>query len=180
MIYIMSKNFADYLAPFEGRAQTLVSGQRLFHFGEPVTMVFLVLQGEIQLRRHQENGQLVILQRATAGDLVAEASLFSDRYHCDAVATTRTRVQPIAKQRLRSRLRTDPDFAEALTTHFAREIQSLRFRSEVLSLQKVASRLDAWKVWHGTLPPKGDWKQLAQQIGVSPEALYREMAKRRT
>lgn len=29
-------------------------------------------------------------------------------------------------------------------------------------------------------PPKGEWKQLAQQIGASPEALYREFARRRT
>jgi hypothetical protein len=28
-------------------------------------------------------------------------------------------------------------------------------------------------------PEKGDWKLVASQIGVSPEALYREIAKRR-
>ena len=43
----------------------------------------------------------------------------------------------------------------------------------------VSARLDAWLAWHGELPPRGDWKQLADQIGVSPEALYREMARRR-
>lgn len=29
------------------------------------------------------------------------------------------------------------------------------------------------------LPAKGEWKSVAQQIGVSPEALYREIARRR-
>jgi CRP-like cAMP-binding protein len=180
MISIMSRNFVDSLGTLEGREQSLVPGEHLFSLGEPVAAVFVVLNGEIQLRRHQEDGHVLVLQRAGGGDLVAEASLFSDCYHCDAVATTRTRVQAIPKRRLRSRLRSDPDFAEALATHLAREIQSQRFRSEVLSLHKVASRLDAWTAWHGTLPPRGDWKQLAQQIAVSPEALYREMAKRRT
>jgi len=35
-------------------------------------------------------------------------------------------------------------------------------------------------VWNNAkLPPKGEWRNLANQIGVSPEALYREIAKRR-
>jgi hypothetical protein len=29
------------------------------------------------------------------------------------------------------------------------------------------------------LPSKGEWKALAEDIGVSPEALYRELSKRR-
>jgi hypothetical protein len=29
------------------------------------------------------------------------------------------------------------------------------------------------------LPPKGEWKSVAEQIGVSPEALYRELSRRR-
>lgn len=178
MIYIMSESFADLLGTLEGRVRSLAPGAYLFHFGEPVAAVFVVLSGEIQLRRHQEDGRVVVLQRAAGGDLVAEASLFSDRYHCDAIATAAAQVRAIPKRRLRSRLRSDPDFAEALAARLAREIQSLRFRSELLSLQKVASRLDAWETWHGSLPRKGDWKQLAHQIGVSPEALYREMAKR--
>jgi len=44
--------------------------------------------------------------------------------------------------------------------------------------QKGVARLDAWLAWHGDLPSKGDWARLVDEIGVSPEALYREMAKR--
>jgi CRP-like cAMP-binding protein len=179
MITVMSYRFVDLLGTLEGSARSLVRGAHLFHLGEPVTTVYIVLDGRIELRRHQEDGHVLVLQRAGGGEFVAEASLFSDRYHCDAVATTGTRVRAFPRPRILSRLRGDPDFAEALASHLAHEIQSLRFRSEILSLRKVASRLDAWEAWHGTLPPKGDWKQLAQQIGVSPEALYREMAKRR-
>lgn len=176
---IMSVSFADLLGALQGHERSLVPGEHLFHSGEPVATAFIVLTGEIQLRRHQEDGRVLVLQRAGGGELVAEASLFSERYHCDAVATTHTRMRTVSKQHLLSRLRSDPDFAEALAAHLAREIQGLRFRSEVLSLQTVASRVNAWEMWHGTLPPRGEWKQLAQQIGVSPEALYREMAKRR-
>jgi CRP-like cAMP-binding protein len=88
-------------------------------------------------------------------------------------------VQSIPKRGLLGRLRNEPDFAQAWAAHLAREIQIMRFRSEVLSLKTVASRLDAWLAWQGELPLKGQWKEVANQIGVSPEALYREMAKRR-
>jgi CRP-like cAMP-binding protein len=81
---------------------------------------------------------------------------------------------------IRRRFRADPEFAEAWAIHLAGEVQTARFRSEVVALRTVASRLDAWLAWRGDLiPPKGVWKQIADQIGVTPEALYREMAKRR-
>lgn len=175
----MSDDFVDLFDPRDDRERILTPGEHLFRQDDPVIFVFVVADGEVELRRYQEGGRALVLQRAEKGDLVAEASLFSDRYHCDAVAAVRSRVLSVPKQRLRDRLRHDPNVAEMLAANFAREIQALRFRSEMLSLQKIASRLDAWETWHGALPPKGEWKQLALEIGVSPEALYREMAKGR-
>jgi uncharacterized protein YjiS (DUF1127 family) len=47
-----------------------------------------------------------------------------------------------------------------------------------MSLKTVKAKLDAWLAWNdGKLPLKGTWKQLADDIGVSREALYREVAK---
>ena len=48
-----------------------------------------------------------------------------------------------------------------------------------LSLRTVAERLDAWIAASGRYPAKGEWKTVAAEIGNSPEALYRELAKRR-
>ncbi len=179
MIEIMSRKIIDRLKSVGGRDRFLAPAEYLFHQGEPVVSLFVVLVGEIHLIRHHEDGGTVILQRARPGEVLAEASLFSDSYHCDAVARTHATVRCIPKRRLRNRFREDPEFAEAWAAHLAREIQNTRFRAEVLSLRTVASRLEAWLAWHGETPPKGEWKQLAQQIGVSPEALYREMATRR-
>jgi hypothetical protein len=40
-------------------------------------------------------------------------------------------------------------------------------------------RLEAWLAWNdGVLPTKGAWKHLAEELGVSPEALYREITRR--
>lgn len=179
MIVIMSDRIIDRLGESGGRERRLGAGQYLFHIGEPVAALHVVLEGEIDLIRHQEGGGAIVLQRASPGDVLAEASLFSERYHCDAIAKTTAAVRSIPKRPLLGRLRSDPALSEAWAAHLAREIQNARFRSEVLSLRTVASRLDAWLAWHGALPPRGDWKQLAYQIGVSAEALYREMARRR-
>lgn len=60
------------------------------------------------------------------------------------------------------------------------ELQNARLHAEILSLKTVAQRLDAWMTWKdGVFPRKGEWKTIASQLGVSPEALYREIAKRR-
>jgi hypothetical protein len=46
-------------------------------------------------------------------------------------------------------------------------------------MKTVAARLDAWIEWNGELPPKGEWISLAAELAVSPEALYREIGRRR-
>jgi hypothetical protein len=45
-------------------------------------------------------------------------------------------------------------------------------------MRRVSDRLDAWLELHGE-PEKGEWIRVADQIGVSPPALYRELARRR-
>ncbi len=52
-------------------------------------------------------------------------------------------------------------------------------RSEIVALKTVAQRLDAWLTWHDAIPPKGECRALAFEIAVSPEALYRELGKRK-
>ena len=111
---------------------------------------------------------------------MAEASLYSKRYHCDAVASGSAQLLTFAKTDVHQRLRSAPDFADAWARHLADELQRARLHAEILSLKTVAKRLDAWITWRGGDEPRsGGWKTVASEIGVSPEALYREMAKRR-
>jgi len=50
--------------------------------------------------------------------------------------------------------------------------------SEIRALRTVSERLDAWLAGGRMLPPKGEWQDLAQILGVTREALYRELAQR--
>ena len=80
---------------------------------------------------------------------------------------------------MRRRFDTDSDFAARWASHLAGEIKTARTRTEILALRTVGERLDAWLTLHCGLPDRGNWKQLAEEIGASPEALYRELAKRK-
>ena len=73
----------------------------------------------------------------------------------------------------------DPAFAAAWATHLADEVRTARLRAEILAFKTVADRLGAWIAAKGEFPPKGTWKTVAQEIGISPESLYREIARRR-
>lgn len=76
-------------------------------------------------------------------------------------------------------LRSDPTLAEQWSAYLAVELQNMRHRCEILTRKTVAERLSGWLEWNETLPVKGRWKDVAAEIGVSPEALYRELKKRR-
>ena len=162
-----------------GSERSLAGGSLLFCRGDPVIHMVLVLSGEVRLVRHENDGRAVILQRAGPSAMLAEAALFSDVYHCDAVAVVDSRVRLIERSLMRRRFDSDPVFASAWASHLAHEIRDARMRTEILTLKTISERLDAWLVWHEKLPEKGNWKRVAEDIGASHEALYRELAKRR-
>ena len=64
--------------------------------------------------------------------------------------------------------------------HLAHEVHRTRAQTEILSLKTVAERINAWVTLNdGSLPQKGRWRQIASEIGVTSEALYSELARRR-
>jgi CRP-like cAMP-binding protein len=105
--------------------------------------------------------------------------MFSDAYHCDARAVTDARTVAVTRDEVLDLVKGDGAFALAWSQRLAHEVQKARLQAEIVSIKTVAARLDAWLNWHGALPARGGWVSLAAEIGVRPEALYRELAKRR-
>lgn len=180
MIAIMSMLLDQLSELSRGTVLRLGTGEYLFHKGDSVRSLYWILDGTVELLRYQMNGRALILQQAGAGEIIAEASLYAREYHCDAVAVKPAGIGVVAKNEVLKLFREDPMLAEYWAAHLARAVQSSRLKTEILSLKTVASRLDAWLTLNeGQYPEKGRWKEIASQIGVSPEALYREFAKRR-
>jgi CRP-like cAMP-binding protein len=172
--------YATLAALFDdARPIDLVAGQPLFLTGPPVEHMVIVRAGRILLQRHTPDGAMLILQDAGPGAIIAEASAYSPRYHCDAVAAGGASVGALPKPVFIAALRRDPNLAEAWSAMLARSVQAARVCAEIRSLPKVADRLTAWLAEGRALPGKGRWQEVAAELGVTREALYRELARRR-
>ena len=173
MIAIMSETWIPAFA--DAPERPLPAGAALFRRGDPVRHLFLLRAGEVALTRALADGGALTLHVAGPGAVVAPASLWAASTHCDALCRTEVRVavRPVAA--LRDWLGASP--AAAALAEAARELQALRARVEVLRLRRLADRLDAYLDLYGP-PGPGGWVQVADWIGVTPPALYRELARR--
>jgi len=179
MVVVVSNDLVDTGvggAEAVGPVATYGGDALLFSRGERLRSVFLLLAGQVALSRHLRDGKELVLHRAQGPCILAEASLYAEHYHCDAVVLTTCEVRKVTKSSFLSRLKEDADMAAGWSAHLAHRLQSARQFSEIMRMKKVSERLDAWLDLHGgKLPPKGQWKGVAAQIGVSAEALYREL-----
>jgi CRP-like cAMP-binding protein len=179
MIAIMS-NDLDALWCRAAQRREFAAGEALFRSGDPVRVLYRVEEGVVNLVRVLAHGGMLTLQRATDGALLAEASIFAKAYHCDAVARSTVRVSFMPVAALGHALRSGPELCRSLAQHLANEVQRARARAEIVALRTVSERLDAWlALQDNPLPARGRWRELADEIAVSPEALYRELASRR-
>ena len=177
MIAIMQKSISMLFQ--DARDTELATGETLFAAGEEVTGIYMVRSGRVHLQRHTTHGARMVLQNAEPGAVVAEASAYSPMYHCDAVAAEESVVARLPKDRFLSALAGEPSLAESWAALLARSVQAARLRSEIRSLPRVADRLDAWLGEGNALPERGRWQDVAAELGVTREALYRELSRRR-
>ena len=170
------------LAGLPHATRTLDDGQALFRTGDPVTEMYVIERGALRLQRHLADGRLVPVSRAAAGETVAEASLFADCYHCDCLADGAAAVSAYPRAGVLAALRAAPDQALALLRHLAGQVQALRGRVEVLTLHGAEPRILAWLAARAD-PADGrwtldrTWKAVADEIGLTHEALYRALAR---
>jgi len=180
MISVMSSDLSALLDRLPHSQRLLRHDALLFERFDPVARFYRVRDGEIRMLRRQSDGAEFILQRAHAGALVGEASLFNDCYHCAAVAVGVTEVDVWKRGDVRALIENEPRAALAYARHMGAEMREARMRAEIASLRRVADRLDAWLAWHdGQMPARGNWVHVARDLAVAPEALYRELARRR-
>jgi CRP-like cAMP-binding protein len=121
------------------------------------------------------------LHTARPGELFAEAALFADRYHCDAVAASASRVRVLPKRPLLAAFRDDPAVGERFMAVLARQIHGLRSRLEGRNIRSARERVLNYLVLAAdadtrTVALDGTLMDLASEIGLSHEALYRTLA----
>jgi CRP-like cAMP-binding protein len=176
---------ADWLSPRVRAAaveRRLAAGETLFRAESRSTGFFEVIAGTVRLIRVDRNGREAVLQTAAAGDSLAEASLFSPAYHCDAIAATDAVVRLIPKSVMLAEMQRDPKLARAFAAMLARQVMALRTRLETRNIHSARERVRHFLAVNAgadrrTVVVSGTLKQLAADLGLTHEALYRTLAR---
>jgi CRP-like cAMP-binding protein len=156
------------------------AGGLLFRCGDRTFGMFFVASGRLRMQRVTSVGGLVTMHTARGGETFAEASLFAERYQCDVVAETDAEVWCYPKGALVDRLREHPESLWEFATQLARDLHGLRQRYELKQirsapervLQLIRLRSDA----SGIYSEQGTLKDMAAELGLTHEALYRALA----
>jgi CRP/FNR family transcriptional regulator, dissimilatory nitrate respiration regulator len=159
----------------------LNEGEYIFQQGDLASAIYEVESGRVRLVRRTLDDHLVAMHTARPGDLFAEAALFSNVYHCDAVAAVASRIRVYPKRALLAALRKRPMLFEAFAGRLAGQLQWLRARLELRNIRSARERLLQYlrgsTVGDGrTVPIDGHLQDLAADLGLSREALYRTLA----
>jgi len=175
---------ADWLTPTlsaAGIERTLKAGQTLFRRGQRTAGFYEVISGSVRLVRVDRAGREAVLHVAAAGETLAEASLFAPAYHCDAIAMTAAMVRLYPKALVLAEFERNREAAQAFMAMLARQVVNLRTRLEQRNIHSARDR-----IWHylalnagadgRTVKLTGTLKNLAVELGLTHEALYRTLA----
>ena len=161
--------------------RVLEARELLFQQGDRTAAIYKVESGRLRLIRRTVDDHLVILHTARRGEFFAEASLFAETYHCDAVAAAPSRVRVYPKTTVMAALRADPDLAQAFMARLAVQLQELRALMELRNIRSARERVLQYLRWRAieqgrSIEVEGQLQDIAAEIGITREALYRTLA----
>jgi len=157
------------------------AGESLFRLGDSSEGFYRVTAGRVRMARIDRSGHEIILYAAGPGDTIAEASLYSPNYHCDAIASTDAEVLFYPKRSVLAAFAKDGKAAQSFTAMLARQVMDLRTRIEQRNIRSARERVRHFLALNAsadgrTVELRGTVKDLAAQLGLTHEALYRTLA----
>ncbi len=171
----------EHLKPEMTSRVTVTKGGRLFSTDEATRGFFRLEMGLIRLTRHSVDGHEITLHVARPGETFAEASLFAERYHCDAVADLPSAALLVDKARMLDTLASDPEVARRWIAHLSRQVQTHRTQLALRGLKSAHERVLAFLQSQCTdgsaVIIDRPWKIIATEVGLTHEAFYRALAR---
>ena len=158
----------------------LKAGEALFRLGDKTIGLCEVIAGRVRLARVDRSGHEVVLHVSGAGETLAEASLFSPLYHWDAIATTKATVRVYPKREVLAAFEENPKAARA-SAGLAHQVMDLRTRIEQRNIRSARERVRHFLILNAqangrVFELRGTLKDLAAELGLTHEALYRTLA----
>lgn len=163
-----------------GRKRVVRKQESLFHQGDAVENIYVVRRGRIKLIRSTIDGNPVVLQLAMAGEIIAEASLFSDTYHCSAVVDSPSaELSCFDRHGLLAAFKASPAAAMDIMELFAHRIRKLRALLAIRNIRSAKQRMYAYfqleSNGENEVPLRLSFKDMAYQLGLAHETFYRQL-----
>jgi CRP-like cAMP-binding protein len=179
---MMLADVLEKLISEPAEARDLGPGEFLFRQGDAAEHVFSIENGRVSLTRYLSNGKAVCMHVARTGQTFTEAALFSDVYHCNAIADVKSRVRAYRKQRILEAIRRDASLALKYIASLSREVQRLRTQLELHSIHSARERILQYFLLEARpdsleIEVDSSLKELASNLGLAHETFYRELAR---
>lgn len=172
---------SDHITRLEAIAKkiSVKKGALLFSSGDPTKGFFAVQKGVVRLYRISSKGKEISLEIADVGHTFAEASLFSDIYHCYAEALKDSTVYLINKNSFLELIQKDYEFTTKWVHALSLKVIQLHKQIEDLSLKTPRARIVSYILLLAemqnsvsvTLPVHR--KAIATLLGMTHETFYR-------
>lgn len=176
----MVKSFLyEIFTELKSKELFLVKGENLFFQGSPVINLYYIKTGKLKLVRNTIEGGEVLLHLALSGETIAEASLFSNEYHCSAISDSVSEILVYKKVELLLHLEKHPAAMKGLLKIFAQQVRDLRAISEIKNVNSAKERILSFIRYemnqNKEVHLEISLKDIAYKIGLAHETLYREL-----
>ena len=171
----------NILSQLQSTTLTIKKGRALFSQGDHVSSFYYLKKGKLKLIRNTIEGGETLIHVAASHETFAEASLFSNQYHCSAFASVDSEVISYSKEGFLYHIEQNPLMMKKLLQIFSQQVRDLRAINEIKNIQSAKARIlafvknemDANQELHLNIA----LKDVAYKIGLAHETFYRELKK---
>lgn len=161
-----------------GVSRSYAKGSQLWLAGEKVQRMIYIVNGSAHIFNTRNNGYHQIIDRYNSHDIIAPYTIYIKNYVFNAEATSAIETVEHSLPSFRKLIETEigkVHWTELLQANLLRTLK----RIDMLTYPTVNEKLDEWMKLNNRLPAKGEYTVIANELGISREALYRELGKRR-
>lgn len=182
---LSEEELREILGRTDYRIQSYEKEEILFMEDEPCNCLGIVISGAVELYKGIQSGKRVMLARISAGDMFAEAILFSDskKFPATIESAEKTDVFYITRENLLRMYLSYPKLGERFIRILSNKILILNDRLNLLSLKNIRQKIAYIILSRGEKKKDGSVvlqmtkQKLSELVGAERPSLSRELIK---
>ncbi len=161
-------------------SRTLKSGEIIFHPQDAASSFFCLKTGQVKLIYYADDGQVAHQGSIRSGQCFGELALVNGTHSSAAIATQTSQLLEIPSEAFLDMLHQNSDLAMLVITELVERLQSTRTLLGLRCLNSARTRLLEYlrnlETSDGnTYQLDSSFREVAEQLGLSPEALSRTL-----